>query len=193
MKCFPVLALVGALCLAGGTSLASGPKANPQTPAKPQVTKTSLPAQPTKPPQGKSASPTPTPASTSTPTAKQPPAQSGKSANHNSVKIDVPKSNPKPGAKNQPKSSGQQPSANKGVDWGKVGRGAAELALAAGDLAAATVGGAEAVATAPTFVGALPGIALAGVATVEFAKNFLEGGKDIIDGFGGKTLPLPWQ
>jgi hypothetical protein len=191
MKCFAVLLLVGVLSLAGSTSLASGPKANPPTPAKPQATKTSPPAQPAKPPQGKSA--TPTPAGTSTPTAKQQPGQSGKSANHNSVKIDVPKSNPKPGAKNQPKGSGPQPSAKKGIDWGKVWRGAGELALSVGDLAAATVGGAEAVATAPTFVGALPGIAFAGIATVEFAKNFLEGGKDIIDGFGGKTAPLPWQ
>src|SRR5262249_12252155 len=48
MRRFLVLALVGALGLAGGTGLAFGENARPQTPSKPQAKKVSPPASPGK-------------------------------------------------------------------------------------------------------------------------------------------------
>jgi hypothetical protein len=47
-------------------------------------------------------------------------------------------------------------------------------------------GGAEAVAASPTILGALPGIALAGVEGAASVYDFAEAGRDIKEGLDGK-------
>jgi hypothetical protein len=182
MQRFLILAVVGVLSLAGGTGLALGENARPKTPSRPQATKATPPASPGKhPPMTPS-----TPVKKSGPSAQRPHAQAGKSPSHRGVVVNVPKQGERPGAHNGPKGRGQQPPAKKGPDWGKVGMGVMEGVFGTAAGISAVTGGAEAVATAPTVAGAIPGAVLAGVEGAAAVKEFADAGRDIKEGLDGK-------
>jgi hypothetical protein len=183
MKRFLVLTIVGALSLAGGAGLALGEPTHPHTPAKPEAKKTQPPASPGK----HTPSATPTAAKKSTPTAKLPAAkQTPKGHGSQSAAKKDMKGGKQSAAKKDMK-GGKHPAAKNGVNWGKVGKGAMELLFGAEEGASAVAGGAEAVAGAPTVVGAVPGIAVAGIEGTASIWDLFNGGKDIVDGLGGKT------
>jgi hypothetical protein len=163
MKRFLVLALVGAWSLAGSAGLAFGDTGHPQTPTKPQATKPSPPPPPKK--DTRSKAPTPPKKDTRSKAL----TQASKSPSHRGVKVDVPK-------------GGKQPPAKKGPDWGKVGMGVMEGVFGTAAGISAVTGGAEAVATSPTVVGAIPGAALAAVEGAAAVKEFADAGRDIKEG-----------
>jgi hypothetical protein len=96
MKRFLIIALVGALSMAGGTGLAFGADAGPQPGSKPQSTKASpAPApgkRPPSTPQPHAKKPTPPPPKKDPPS--KPPTQANKPPSHRDVKVDVPKGAP---------------------------------------------------------------------------------------------------
>jgi hypothetical protein len=172
MKRFLVFALVGALSLAGSTGLAFGQKADPKSGPNSKATIVHPLASPGKhppsksPPQIKKPSPQ---AKKSHPQAHRTPAQAGKSTNPRAAVGKAPK-------------HGQQPLAKKGPDWGKVGTGVMEGVFGTAAGISAVEGGVEAVTTAPTVVGAIPGAVLAGVEGAAAVKEFADSARDITEG-----------
>jgi hypothetical protein len=172
MKRFLVFALVGALSLAGGMSLAFGQKAGSKPGSNPKATIVHPHAPPGKHPPSKSPPQIKKPlpqAKKSSPQAQRPHAQAGKSTSHRGVVGEAPK-------------HGQQPPAQKGPDWGKVGTGVMEGVFGTAAGISAVEGGVEAVTTAPTVVGAIPGAVLAGVEGAAAVKEFADAGRDIKEG-----------
>jgi hypothetical protein len=103
MKRFLIIALVGALSVAGGTGLAFGAGTGPQPGTKPPSTKASPTPAPGKTPpsmpQPQAKKPTPPPKKE--PPSK-PPTQPNKPPSHREVTVDVPKGGPMPPAKQDP-------------------------------------------------------------------------------------------
>ena len=176
MKRLLVFALVGALSLAGSTGLAFGQKTDPKhgSNSKEKIVHPLAPPAkqpPSKsPPQIKKPSPQ---AKKSHPQAQRPHAQAGKPTSNRGMVGKAPK-------------QGQQPPAQKGPDWGKVGQGVMEGVFGTAAGISAVAGGVEAATTAPTVAGAIPGAILAGVEGAAAVKEFADAAKDIKEGVDGK-------
>jgi hypothetical protein len=167
MKRFVVLVLMGALSVAGETSLAFGQNVHPQPGSNPQAKK----AQPSSAHAKRPPSKSPTQVKKSAPQAQRPVAQAGKSPSHRGLKVDVPKGGPQPPAKKSPAKpgSGSYSWDDYTRDFGKASQElqdgenedlAAELQVAGGALAGATGGppgvllgaGGEALANLPQLI-----------------------------------------
>ena len=179
MKRLLVFALVGALSLAGSTGLAFGQKTDPKHGSNSKEKMVHPLAPPAKqppsksPPQIKKPSPQ---AKKSHPQAQRPHAQAGKPTSNRGMVGKAPK-------------QGQQPTAKKGPDWGKVGEGVMEGAFGTAAAVSAVEGGVEAVTTAPTVVGAIPGAVLAGVEGAAAVKEFADAARDIEEGLEVNDAP----